>query len=114
MKRLIFSSTSTRATGSVLPFHWFVLAADDGLVVQMHGAALSAGGEGVAHPVGVVPRRVIVAEVGAAALGAGQGAHDEGLGEVDEEAQLDGLGEVVVEDLALVLDGCLVVAVAQA
>src|SRR5437868_15332371 len=91
-------------TASVLPLHGLVLAADDGLVVEANVAFVGAVAQAVLHPVGVVARRVVVAEMGAPALGAGQGADDERLGQVDEEAQLDRLGEVVVEDLALVLD----------
>src|SRR6266542_2857057 len=107
------SSTLT-ATPSVLPFRGLVLAADDGLVVEADGAVVDAEAQAVLHPVGVVAGRMVVAEVGAAALGAGEGADHKGLGQVDEEAELDGLGEVVVEDLALVLDGHPLVAVAQA
>ena len=57
------------------------------------------------HPVGVVAQRVVVAAVGAPALGAGLGADHQTLGQVEEVAELERLGEVVVEDLALVVDG---------
>jgi hypothetical protein len=58
-------------------------------------------GHRVAHEVHVVAVRVVLAEVTAPRLLPGQGRHDERLGEVDQETELDGLEEVGVEPLPL-------------
>src|SRR5207248_5599601 len=68
-----------------------------------------------------VPEEVLVvalgevarARVGAAALLASDPADDHALGQLEQEAELERLREVVVEDLALVLDDDVLEALAQ-
>ena len=67
----------------------------------------------VHHEVLVVALRVVLAHVGAAALLAVAGRVDDHLREVEQEAELDGLEQVGVEPLALVLHGDVLVALAQ-
>ena len=57
---------------------------------------------------------VVRARVRAAALLAGEPADDHARGELEHEAELERLGQVAVEDLALVLDDDALVALAQA
>src|SRR5690625_5016069 len=90
----------------------FVLAEGHGLVVDADADALAVD-HGVLEPVLVVPLLVILAGVGAARLGAVQGGVHEHLGVVDEEAQLDGLHQLGVVLLALVLDQHVLVALLQ-
>jgi hypothetical protein len=59
----------------------------------------------VPHEVHVVAGCVVLAEVAAAGLVAGQRGGDQHLGQVEQEAQLDRLEQVGVEPLALVLHG---------
>jgi hypothetical protein len=67
----------------------------------------------VAHEVDVVAVRVVLAEVPAARLVARLGRHHEALGEVEQEAQLDGLEQLGVVALAAVGDADAQVAVLQ-
>ena len=63
----------------------------------------------------VVALRIVVrARVRAAALLAREPRHDHALGELEQEAELERLREIAVEDLALVLDVDVAVALAQA
>ncbi len=64
----------------------------------------------MAHPGSVVAAGVVVAEVGTPALGAGSGRDHQRLGQVEQVAQLQGLGEVEVEHRAPVVDRRLLVA----
>src|SRR5437660_557951 len=52
--------------------------------------------------------------MGAPALLAGKSAHDHALGELEQEAELERLRQIIVEDIALVVDNDALVALAQA
>src|SRR5580765_8541941 len=70
-------------------------------------------GQGVLEPVAVVALREVLAVVGAAALGAGEGGSDGRLGAVEQVADLTCLEKVRIEDRALVLDADALVALLQ-
>ena len=91
---------------SVLPLHRFVAGLHHRLVIQADIAeqvpALLVG-HGVPHVIGVIPVGVVLAGMAAAGLLAIERTGDGDLGEFEEESQLDGLQQVAVVTLALVM-----------
>src|SRR5438445_591084 len=102
------------ALRSVGPLHRLPLRRGDGPPVLLGPAVLPAD-ERVPHVVLVVAVRIVVrACMCAAALLPCEAADDHALRELEQEAELQRLREVVVEERALVLDDDALVPVAQA
>src|SRR5437868_2988717 len=112
-KRQIFSATFIGGPLLVLPLLRLPFRHPHRFPLQLWRAVHEAD-DRVLEVVLVVAHRIVVGpRVGAAALLALDARDDHALGEVEEEAELDRLREVAVEDLALVLDQHVLVALAE-
>src|SRR5712691_769402 len=99
---------------SVLPFLRLPFRHDDRSPLQCR-ATVDPAHDRVLHVVLVVPVRVVVRSgVRAPALLAGEAGDDRGVGELDQEPELERLRQVGVEDVALVVDDHVLIPLAQA
>src|SRR4029453_4850511 len=109
----VWMSAASVTSRSVLPLLRLPLCHRHRLPVE-HRMISDPADDRVFHEVLVVPLRVVVrTRVGAPALLALEARDDHARREVEQVSELERLRQVVVEDLALVLDEDLLVALAQ-
>src|SRR5262249_20087344 len=104
-----------RAAGpSVLALLGLPLRDRDVAPLQVGAAVVVERDEGVLHVVLIIAIGVVVrSRMRPAALPARKPGHDHALGELEQEAELERLRQVAVEDVPLVLDDDALVALAQ-